>query len=78
MAIEEIVTPRRLETLTDGIFAFSMTLLVIFIDVPQSHHLSGPAELQRYLSTELPAIYKLCCHLFTLGKFLDCPSSNFQ
>ena len=40
----------RLEALTDGVFAFSMTLLVIFIETPEAHHLGSPQQLQVYLT----------------------------
>ena len=69
MANEEIVTPRRLETLTDGIFAFSMTLLIIFIDVPQAHHLSGPSQLHSYLSTQYPQFVSYVVTFLLLANF---------
>jgi len=69
MANEEIITPRRLETLTDGIFAFSMTLLVIFIDIPQSHHLSGPVQLHNYLLAEYPQFVSYVITFLLLANF---------
>jgi len=69
MANEEIVTPRRLETLTDGIFAFSMTLLIIFIDVPKAHHLGDPSQLQNYLSTQYPQFISYVVTFLLLANF---------
>jgi len=54
MADEEMITTRRLEALTDGIFAFSMTLLVVFIETPKPHHLNNPQQLQIYLTEQFP------------------------
>ena len=66
---KEIVTPSRLETLTDGIFAFSMTLLVLFIDVPKSHHLNDPIQLHNYLSTQYPQFLSYLVTFLLLANF---------
>jgi len=65
----EIITTRRLEALTDGIFAFSMTLLVIFIETPQSHHLNDPRQLQIYLSQQYPEFISYIVTFLLLANF---------
>lgn len=69
MAEDELITTRRLEALTDGIFAFSMTLLVIFIETPQSHHLTNPLQLQLYLSEQYPQFVSYLITFLVLANF---------
>jgi uncharacterized membrane protein len=69
MAEEEIISTRRLEALTDGIFAFSMTLLVIFIETPKAHHLNDPSGLQHYLSQQYPQFISYLITFLLLANF---------
>lgn len=69
MPEEEIITTRRLEALTDGIFAFSMTLLVIFIETPKAHHLTSPLQLQVYLSEQYPQFISYLITFLVLANF---------
>jgi len=69
MAEEENISTRRLEALTDGIFAFSMTLLVIFIDTPQFHHLNSPEQLQRYLMEQYPQFVSYLITFLVVANF---------
>ncbi len=69
MSNEEIVTPRRLEGLIDGIFAFSMTLLVIFINVPEFHHLNSPLQLHNYLVEQWPQFVSYLVTFLLLANF---------
>lgn len=66
---EEFVTTRRLEALTDGIFAFSMTLLVIFIETPKAHHLTSPLQLQVYLGEQYPQFISYLITFLLLANF---------
>src|SRR5215475_7514941 len=42
---KEFISKGRLDALTDGVFAFAMTLLVINLDLPEDFHPSSGAEL---------------------------------
>ena len=42
---KEFISKRRLDALTDAVFAFAMTLLVVNLDLPEDFHPSTPAEL---------------------------------
>ena len=41
----DFVPKGRLDALTDGVFAFAMTLLVVKVDLPESFHAQSNAEL---------------------------------
>jgi uncharacterized membrane protein len=42
---KELVSKSRLDALTDGVFAFAMTLLVVKFDLPDDFHPTSAAEL---------------------------------
>ena len=42
---KEFISKSRLDALTDGVFAFAMTLLVINLDLPEDFHPTSAAEL---------------------------------
>ena len=42
---KEFISKGRLDALTDGVFAFAMTLLVVNLDLPEHFHPSSSAEL---------------------------------
>ena len=42
---KEFVSKSRLDALTDGVFAFAMTLLVVKFDLPEGFHPTSTAEL---------------------------------
>jgi hypothetical protein len=42
---KEFVSKSRLDALTDGVFAFAMTLLVVKFDLPEDFHPTSGAEL---------------------------------
>lgn len=69
MADQETITTHRLEALTDGIFAFSMTLLVIFIETPKAHHLGSPQQLQAYLTGQYPQFISYIITFLVLANF---------
>ena len=41
----EFISKGRIDALTDGVFAFAMTLLVVNLDLPEDFHPSSAAEL---------------------------------
>ncbi|MGE5207799.1 MAG: TMEM175 family protein [Alphaproteobacteria bacterium] len=42
---KEFISKGRLDALTDGVFAFAMTLLVVNLDLPETFHPKSSAEL---------------------------------
>ena len=42
---KEFISKGRLDALTDGVFAFAMTLLVVNLDLPRDFHPASAAEL---------------------------------
>ena len=42
---KEFISKGRLDALTDGVFAFAMTLLVVKVDLPEDFHPTSAAEL---------------------------------
>src|SRR5689334_11939849 len=46
----ELFSTRRVENLTDGIFAIAMTLLVLDLKIPYGTAISNQADLMRYFS----------------------------
>jgi uncharacterized membrane protein len=42
---DELISKGRLDALTDGVFAFAMTLLVVKVDLPEDFHPTFTAEL---------------------------------
>ena len=46
---KEFISKGRLDALTDGVFAFAMTLLVVNLDLPEDFHPTSAAELMSAL-----------------------------
>ena len=59
----------RLEALSDGLFAFAMTLLVLDLRVPSAAIVHGEATLQHALLRVLPRIVPYLMSFLTLGIF---------
>ena len=59
----------RIQSLTDGIFAFAMTLLVINIDLPSTPHKIDPELLGKYLFS-LARLFSLCFKFYSIITFL--------
>jgi uncharacterized membrane protein len=59
----------RLEALSDGLFAFAMTLLVLDLRVPSAAIVHGEANLQDALLLVLPRIVPYLMSFMTLGIF---------
>ncbi|HZC47502.1 MAG TPA: TMEM175 family protein [Nitrososphaeraceae archaeon] len=67
------ISKSRIETLTDGVFAIVMTLLVLEIAVPQLSHSEAAIELSKQLLELWPVILSYGTSFIILGFFLDCP-----
>ncbi|WP_292517375.1 TMEM175 family protein [Methanoculleus sp.] len=59
----------RMEALTDGIFAFAMTLLVISLDIPAGAHDLSNAAILAMLADYLPDFYHYFLAFFILASF---------
>lgn len=61
---------RRIEALTDGVFAIAMTLLVLSIDIPRFPEGSAAQQLPRYLRYQLwPELSQYVLAFITLAAF---------
>ena len=68
--IPELKIPTgRIETLTDGIFAIAMTLLVLSIAVPTLQAPVTPAEVSAYVTSILPQIFIYVVSFILLAVF---------
>ena len=61
--------PTRMETLSDGIFAIAMTLLVLSIEVPTLPGAVTPAIFTQYVVSILPQIFIYIVSFFLLAVF---------
>ena len=68
----------RLETLTDGVFAIVMTLLVLEIAVPQLSHSEVATELPRQLFELWPIILRYVTSFIILGFFWIANDEKFH
>ncbi|HHT09586.1 MAG TPA: TMEM175 family protein [Atribacter sp.] len=59
----------RIQSLTDGIFAFAMTLLVINIDLPSTPHKIDPELLGKYLFSLWPDFFHYVLSFILLSLF---------
>ena len=66
----------RIETLTDGVFAIVMTLLILSLDVPKST--SDPASLANDLKNLLPAFLEYLVAFILLGSFWVTNHKQYQ
>ena len=63
------ISKSRIETLTDGVFAIVMTLLVLEIAVPQLSHSEAAIELPKQLLELWPVILSYGTSFIILGFF---------
>ena len=61
------ISKSRIETLTDGVFAIVMTLLVLEIAVPQLSHSEAATELPKQLLELWPVILSYATSFIILG-----------
>ncbi|MDD4567080.1 hypothetical protein L21_0379 [Methanoculleus chikugoensis] len=59
----------RMEALTDGIFAFAMTLLVLSLNVPEGLHDPSDAAIAAMLVGQIPALFHFFLAFFILASF---------
>lgn len=76
-SVEGIGT-KRLEMLTDGVFAIAMTLLVLDLRVPELEHGFAPQELWRQLSHMLPNLLSFVLSFVVLGMYWTAHHTEFQ
>jgi uncharacterized membrane protein len=63
------LTKVRIEALTDGIFAFAMTLLVTTLDVPEPPGVLGPAGVARIIMENFPGFLHYVLAFIILAAF---------
>jgi uncharacterized membrane protein len=59
----------RIEALTDGIFAFAMTLLVLSLNVPEGLRDPSDAVILATLADQIPALFHYVLAFFILASF---------
>ena len=69
MTVEEPITKVNLERLTNGIYAFTMTLMIRNIQVPPSGTLADTVSLIKYIDTTVLAIVDFIGAFLILGMF---------
>ena len=69
------MTPRRLESLADGIFAFAMTLLVLAINLPDA---GGKVSIAQYLLTQYHNFFNFALSFILLALFWLNHSQQFH
>ena len=60
---KDFISKGRLDALTDGVFAFAMTLLVVKFDLPEDFHPKSAAELISGLAGPRRHVHRLRRHL---------------
>ena len=65
--VQETFSTRRMENLTDGVFAISMTLLILIIGISQLGDASSSTELYAAIYEKLPAVFGLIVGFLLLG-----------
>jgi uncharacterized membrane protein len=69
MSVEEPISKVNLERLTNGIYAFTMTLLVRNIQVPPAGTFANTASFIRYIDTTVLAVVDFIGAFLILGMF---------
>jgi hypothetical protein len=73
---KEFISKGRLDALTDGVFAFAMTLLVVNLDLPKDFHPTPAVELISALVGLRRHVHCLHRHLFSARDLLACARAN--
>jgi uncharacterized membrane protein len=76
--IGDRISRDRIGTLTDGVFAIVMTLLVLEIAVPQLSHSEAASELPKQLSELWPVILSYVTSFIILGFFWIAHDDQFH
>jgi uncharacterized membrane protein len=69
MAVSEPINKVNLERLTNGIYAFTMTLMIRNIQTPQHGTIIGATSLAGYLNTTILAVFDFIGAFLILGMF---------
>lgn len=62
------ISKGRLDALTDGVFAFAMTLLVLNLEIPEDIEITSGADLLRVFGERLDALLAYAISFFMLGR----------
>ncbi len=76
--LRKILETDRISALTDGIFAFSMTLLILSIAVPDIPRALAPSQLAGKLSEMLPMIGDFVLSFVLLATFWNIHQKQFK
>jgi uncharacterized membrane protein len=69
MAVTEPISKVNLERITNGIYAFTMTLMIRNIQIPQPGVILSKVALEQYLDTTILAIFDFAGAYLILGMF---------
>lgn len=76
--VRKILEKDRISALTDGIFAFSMTLLIVGIAVPEIPKITAPIELGAKLKEMTPSINDFILSFILLAVFWNLHQKQFN
>lgn len=76
--IRKVLETDRISALTDGIFAFSMTLLILGIAIPEIPKALAPTQLNGKLLNMLPMISDFILSFVLLATFWNIHQKQFQ
>ncbi len=62
------ISTARLDALTDGVFAFAMTLLVLNLEIPDDLHITSSADLLAAFSDRIDALVVYVISFFVLAR----------
>lgn len=74
----KIIQTDRIESLADGIFAFSMTLLIVNIDIPHMSVQSAMTDLGPALQDLVPILSDFVLSFILLATFWDIHQRHFE
>lgn len=75
---DEMFSTRRLEALTDGVFAIAMTLLVLDLKVTEIDHVSSSAELWQAILRQQDTLAAFVISFFLLGSMWAVHMRQFE
>lgn len=78
LRIKERFSTRRVENLSDGVFAFAMTLLVLSIAIPSVRSINTNAELWQALQSQMPNFISFVVSFFILAAMWGVHMRQFE
>lgn len=78
LRIKERFSTRRVESLSDGVFAFAMTLLVLDIVIPSMRSINTNAELWQALRDQMPNFISFVVSFFILAAMWGVHMRQFE